>query len=266
MDSARTRGCKDLPHALKAIRLNASALSDTSLFISISFSPFSNGQFSPSSDSVSPNSLFSSSSDSVSSDGRFSPLFDTPFPLSVSPLSDNFSPLVSPLSDTPTPTNKSIPIYENIRTLMDSGSSDCFIDAKFVSNHQLATYSVTPLQLCLFDGSTNSIITQAIDLNLRFATRNITPMTFYVTSLDGSCSMVLGHNWLTRHNPLIDWVTSSITFRTSEQPSPAPLSAPPSLSDLALTDDTQTSDIPRASDCQAPSIEFVSRAAFVKAC
>ncbi len=234
MDSTRTGGCEDLPHALKAIRLNASALSDTSsLFISVSFSPFSNGRFSPLSDSVSPDSLFPSSSNSISSDGRFSPLFDTPFPPSVSPLSDNFSPLVSPLSDTPTPTNKSIPIYENIRTLMDSRSSDCFIDAKFMSNHQLATYSVTPLQLRLFNGSTNSVITQAIDLNLRFATGNITPMTFYVTSLDGSCSMVLGHNWLTHHNPLIDWVTSSITFRTSEQPSPAPPSAPPSLSDLA---------------------------------
>src|SRR6266581_497744 len=101
----------------------------------------------------------------------------TPFPPSVSPLSDNFPPLVSPLSNTPTPTNKSIPIYENIHALMDSGSSDCFIDAKFVSNHQLATYSVTLLQLHLFDGSANSVITQAIDLNLRFATGNITPMT-----------------------------------------------------------------------------------------
>src|SRR6266581_7000914 len=55
-------------------------------------------------------------------------------------------------------------------------------------------------------------------------------------------------------------------FQTSKQPSPAPPSTPPSLLDLALTVDTQTSNIPRASDCQVPSIKFVSHAAFVKAC
>src|SRR6266581_7200939 len=55
-------------------------------------------------------------------------------------------------------------------------------------------------------------------------------------------------------------------FQTSKQPSPAPPSTPPSLPDLAPTVNTQTSDIPRASNHQAPSIEFVSCAAFAKAC
>ena len=42
--------------------------------------------------------------------------------------------------------------------LVDSGSSDCFIDMNFVNKHSLSIYSVPLLKLCLFDRTMNSTI------------------------------------------------------------------------------------------------------------
>lgn len=109
--------------------------------------------------------------------------------------------------------------------LVDSGSSDCFVDSSFVNQNRLETYSVDPLQLRLFDGTTNNLITQAINLPLRFPSGVVILSTFYVTPLDGTCVLVLGHNWLTRNNPSIDWVLGSITFRTPTQTHLEPISA-----------------------------------------
>ena len=38
-------------------------------------------------------------------------------------------------------------------------------------------------------------------------------VTFYITKLDNPVSAVLGHSWLTHHNPLIDWASGHIEFR-----------------------------------------------------
>jgi hypothetical protein len=46
----------------------------------------------------------------------------------------------------------------------------------------------------MFDGSTNTTITQALNLRISFPTSKEQEVTFYVTSLDSSCSVVLGHN------------------------------------------------------------------------
>src|SRR4029077_14680425 len=96
----------------------------------------------------------------------------------------------------------------------------------------LQTYPIPPLQLRLFDGSMNNMITQAINLSVRFLSGVVNLTTFYVTPLDGSCTIVLGHNWLAQNNPLIDWASSSISFRTPVQPSPVRLSSAESLNDV----------------------------------
>jgi hypothetical protein len=109
---------------------------------------------------------------------------------------------------------------------VDSGSSHCFVDPHFISKNNLITYSVPPIRLRLFDGSSTHIITKAIDIPLQIFPGLVTPFTFYVTPLDSSCSVVLGYNWLTRYNPLIDWVLSSITFPATSNENPVSDSRP----------------------------------------
>jgi hypothetical protein len=91
---------------------------------------------------------------------------------------------------------------------------------------------------------------------------------FYVTPLDPSCPVVLGFNWLTRYNPLIDWVLGSIAFRPHlfERSIPTLTSSAraaqlPSQNPSFPTETTK----PSVSD-SVPRISLIGAAAFVRAC
>ena len=150
------------------------------------------------------------------------------------------------------------------RALVDSGSSHCFVDSEFVARNSLPTLSVSPLRLQLFDGTSNHTITQTTLIPLHFPSGEVISVDFYVTPLDKSVSVVLGYRWLSAYNPLIDWKTHSIQFRTTPSARPvSPTPVPSQLTPDSTGHPTPSTSTPSAS---APSISLVNAAAFARAC
>lgn len=134
-------------------------------------------------------------------------------------------------------THKNLPL----RVLIDSGASDCFIDQSFVAQHSLPTRQLrSPMSLRLFDGSTGAsgLITHCTDLHLRDQMDHPIHATFLLTTLDPSCDAVLGLDWLTTANPIIDWGHRTLRW--------SPLASTAIMNDGTLSDGSDSSYRPES--------------------
>jgi len=99
-----------------------------------------------------------------------------------------------------------------LRGLVDSGSSDCFLDADFIARNKISYREVRPLPLTLIDGTVNRYVSQVITLPIQLPCGSSCEIECYVTPLNNSCKLVLGHNWLKNHNPSINWQRGTVNL------------------------------------------------------
>jgi hypothetical protein len=85
------------------------------------------------------------------------------------------------------------------------------------------------MRLCLIDGSSLSYIMHATDISVRFPCGTTHQVMFLITKLDTEFPAVLGLDWLTLHNPLINWAASNDDTSSDfleDLPDPNPVNIP----------------------------------------
>jgi hypothetical protein len=100
----------------------------------------------------------------------------------------------------------------SIDALVDSGATGRFIDRDYVKANRLTTRTLScPIPVRNVDGTPNGTtgyITEAVDLVLRY--QNHSERTLFAVTGLGSQDLILGHSWLQKHNPEIDWTTGEV--------------------------------------------------------
>src|SRR5262245_23096698 len=103
--------------------------------------------------------------------------------------------LTSPLvSSSASSSNSSPSSGHSFYALVSSSSTHCFLDSDFVWSNLISTSPISPVELHLFDGSSSSYITELAHIPVTFPSGEFIWLDTYVTWLNLSCSMLLGHN------------------------------------------------------------------------
>jgi Retroviral aspartyl protease len=149
--------------------------------------------------------------------------------------------------------------------MIDCGSSHCFINSHYAKVNYFLIVSIPCMRLHPIDGSSPSYITRATDISVWFPCETIHQVRFLITKLDTEFPAVLGLDWLTLHNLLINWADSSVTFR--DHPDILPVTTTQSVlanqEELPSDDDTSSKlseDLsnPNTVNIPEPTTEFIS--------
>jgi len=98
-----------------------------------------------------------------------------------------------------------------VKTLVDSGCTHTGIDEQLVKEKRIQTKNIDfSFEVFNVDGTKNGEVTKVAPLKVKI-NRHKETLEAAVTDLNGT-DMFLGHDWLVKHNPEVNWKNSTITF------------------------------------------------------
>src|SRR5260221_13722955 len=101
----------------------------------------------------------------------------------------------------------------SISMLLDSGATGMFINLSFMQKHQLET---TPLPQPILVRNINSSpnengsVMEEVHITLHF--RHHSKRAHLMVANLGQQTVIIGHSWLTLHNPEVDWVSQKVSM------------------------------------------------------
>ena len=104
-----------------------------------------------------------------------------------------------------------------VKALVDSGCTHTGINEQLVKDKKIQTVPINFLfEVFNADGMKNREVTRVVPLEIKINSHK-EQLEVAVTDLDGM-DMFLGHDWLVKHNPEVNWKNSTIRFtRCPEQ-------------------------------------------------
>ena len=98
-----------------------------------------------------------------------------------------------------------------VKALVDSGCTHTGIDEQLVKNKRIQTKEIDfSFEVFNADGTKNREVTKVAPLEVEINGHKET-LEAAVTDLDGT-DMFLGHDWLVKHNPEVNWKNGTIKF------------------------------------------------------
>jgi len=98
-----------------------------------------------------------------------------------------------------------------VKALVDSGYTHTRIDEQLVKEKRIQTKKIDfSFEIFNADGTKNGEVTKVVPLEVEINGHKET-LEAAVTDLDGT-DMLLGHDWLVKHNLEVNWKTGTIKF------------------------------------------------------
>src|SRR5260370_12236914 len=101
----------------------------------------------------------------------------------------------------------------SISALLDSGATGMFVNQAFAQKHKLETHPLpNPVPVHNVDGTLNEngSITEEVEVILQYG-QHMEKVHLAVANLRWQ-TVIIGHSWLTHHNPEVDWARQSVTM------------------------------------------------------